>query len=102
MKLSISKTRQFNKNGVIFSAYVVLVPTPHELVLIEKYRLDPRIVWPAEHIAVTDLLIGVELENADVLALGHTLKELNQGVRQLAEYIHAADHFYGESREEIR
>ncbi len=102
MELSISKTRQFTRNGVVFSAYVVLVVTPHELKVIEKYRLDSRIVWPAGRIAVTDLLIGVDLDNADVLAMQRNLEEIGQGVKELAAYIKAADHFYGQARDEIR
>ena len=102
MKLSISKTRQFAKRGVSFAAYVVLVPTLHELKLIEKYRLDGRIVWPDGHVTVTDLLIGIDLNETDVLVMERTLDELSREVKQLVKYIRSADHFYGDVRDEIR
>ena len=85
MKLSISKTRQFAKRGVSFAAYV-----------------DGRIVWPDGHVTVTDLLIGIDLNETDVLVMERTLDELSREVKQLVKYIRSADHFYGDVRDEIR
>ena len=101
MELFISKSRNFDKRQVLLSAYVVLVPTPDDLKLIEKYHLDPRVVWPEGHTTVTDLLIGIHLENPDVLSLELSLVEIGEGVNELITYCQAADAFYGDTRVEI-